>query len=64
MGCLTAGKFNSSAWLRDQLLRDGLRARQEKVDLGIETSRPADGGKFVAPAEYDAVLRAHCRIEK
>lgn len=61
---LSGGRFRSSSWLRERLEEDGLRRREERVDLGIGNARPLDGGRTVTPAEYDAVLRAHCRIEK
>jgi len=58
----STGKVNSSEWLRERLKWDAWRAREERVDLGVETTRPADGGKTVGTQDYDPVLRAHCRF--
>jgi len=61
---LAGGKFNSSAWLRDALKWDSLRARDVTVDFGVKTSKTGNGEQVVGPAEYDAVLRAHCRLDE
>jgi hypothetical protein len=55
-------KINSSEWLRERLKWDALRAQVEPVDLGVETTRPEDGGKTVSIQDYDPVLRWHCRF--
>jgi hypothetical protein len=59
---LTHEKFNGSAWLRDALKWDALRARTEPADLGIKTERLPQGGQFVGSDQYDPVLRFHCRV--
>jgi hypothetical protein len=59
---LTGGKIDSSSELRERLKWDALRARVEKVDLGVETVKPPQGGETVSPDRYDSVLRSHCRF--
>ena len=59
---LTAGEYDGSAWLRDRLKMDGLRAQMEPLDLGIKTEHTGQGGKFVAEDQMDPVLRFHCRV--
>ena len=62
MSYLNAGKYNSSAPLRERLLIDALRARIGRpVDLGIAAERPGYQGTCVDPAS-DPVLRFHCRV--
>ena len=58
---LSAGKHNSSAWLREQLIVDALRTRLLPTDFGIPTERPPQGGRLVHPST-DPVLRYHCRV--
>ena len=45
---LTAGKYHGSAWLRDRLKVDALRAQMAPLELGIKTEYTGQGGKFVA----------------
>jgi len=59
---LMGGKIDSSSELRERLKWDALRARVEKVDLGVETVKPPQGGETVSPDRYDSVLRSHCRF--
>ena len=61
---LTGGKLSSSEWLRERLKWDSLRARERAVDLGVPTVKPGDAARVVGPADYDPVLRAHCRLEE
>ena len=50
---LTAGKYDGSAWLRDRLKQDGLRAQMEYT---------GQGGSLLAEDQMDPVLRFHCRV--
>ena len=59
---LSAGKHERSAWLRDLLKQDALRAQMAPLDLGIKTEYTGQGGKFVAEDRMDPVLRFHCRV--
>ena len=59
---LTTEKFDQSAWLRERLKWDALRARTEPADLGIKTVRLPQGGQLVGSDQYDPVLRFHCRV--
>jgi hypothetical protein len=61
------GKFNSSAWLREQLRNGAARAQSESnqtqhSNLGIKTSGPFAPRNSAVPEEYDPILRHHRRI--
>ena len=59
---LSAGKYDNSAWLRDLLKQDALRAQMAPLDLGIKTEYTGQRGKFAGADEMDLVLRFHCRL--
>ena len=60
---LTAGKHNSSAWLRDRLITESWRAHARPSDIGVPVEYHPHGERFEHPA-LDPVLRFHCRVEE
>ena len=58
-----ASDKNRVAWgnqrVRDKLVQDWLRARVEKDP---EEKRKEPGDRYESVAEYDPVLRSHCRF--
>jgi hypothetical protein len=61
---LAGGKLSSSEWLRERLKWDSLRGREKGVDLGVPAVKVGNVEREVGLADYDPVLRAHCRLDE